>query len=73
VPIAEAVGYLRGKTTIRVSSRLETLRKRRMGRHFWTEAHCVSTVGSDDEKIRKYVQWQQGRDGCMDQPEMLDT
>ena len=71
--ISEVVGYLKGKSAIKVFSRHASLRKRYWGRHFWAEGYCVSTVGLDEEKIRKYVRWQQERDRRMDQLEMLDT
>jgi len=29
------------------------------GNHFWTEGHCVDTVGLDSEMIRKYVKYQE--------------
>ncbi|MBW2740970.1 MAG: transposase, partial [Deltaproteobacteria bacterium] len=32
------------------------------GRHFWSRGYCVSTVGLDEERIRKYVKWQQKKD-----------
>jgi len=29
------------------------------GRYLWARGYCVSMVGLDEEKIRKYVQWQE--------------
>ncbi|MCA9364668.1 MAG: transposase, partial [Candidatus Moranbacteria bacterium] len=28
------------------------------GRHLWARGYCVSTVGLNEEQIRKYVRWQ---------------
>jgi REP element-mobilizing transposase RayT len=28
-------------------------------KHLWARGYCVSTVGIDEEKVRKYVQWQE--------------
>jgi len=33
-----------------------------LGRHFWSRGYCVSTVGLDEERIRKYVKWQKKKD-----------
>ena len=28
------------------------------GQHVWSRGYCVSTVGLDEDRIRKYVKWQ---------------
>ena len=71
--VSEIVGYLKGKSAIKVFSRHDRLKGRYWGRHFWSRGYCVSTVGLDEDKIRKYVRWQLERDRRMDQLEMLDT
>ena len=38
------------------------LRKKYYGQHFWSRGYCVSTVGMNEEEIRKYVRWQQKKD-----------
>jgi putative transposase len=35
------------------------LKKQYWGRHFWTKGYCVSIVGLDEDRIRKYLRWQQ--------------
>ena len=52
------MGYLKGKLAIRLFDRYEKLGRRYWGRHLWSRGYCVSTVGLDEEKIRKYVTWQ---------------
>ncbi|HBV00763.1 MAG TPA: IS200/IS605 family transposase, partial [Candidatus Taylorbacteria bacterium] len=32
------------------------------GRHLWARGYCVSTVGLNEEQLRKYVKWQQERE-----------
>lgn len=65
--IAEVVGFLKGKSAIKIFDRHIGLKKRYWGRHFWAKGYCVSTVGLDEEQIRKYVRWQLKRDQVMDQ------
>ncbi len=36
------------------------------GRHFWTKGYCISTVSLEEEKVRKYVKWQQVKDKRME-------
>ena len=57
--VAEFMGYLKGKLAIRMFQQYESLGRRYWGRHLWARGYCVSTIGLDEEKIRKYVQWQE--------------
>jgi len=43
------------------------LKKRYWGRHFWTKGYCVSTVGLDEEKILRYVNWHIEKDKRIEQ------
>jgi putative transposase len=65
--IAEVVGFLKGKTAIKIFDMHLELKRRFWGRHFWAKGYCVSTVGLDEEQIRKYVKWQLNKDKSMEQ------
>ncbi len=65
--VSEVVGFLKGKCAIKIFDKHLELKKRYWGRHFWAKGYCVSTVGLDEVKVRKYVKWQQEKDRCMDQ------
>ena len=56
--VSSVMGYLKGKLAIRLFDRYEKLGRRYWGRHLWSRGYCVSTIGLDEEKIRKYVTWQ---------------
>ncbi|HEX2907517.1 MAG TPA: transposase, partial [Phototrophicaceae bacterium] len=47
-----------GKLALRLFHHYEQLGKRYWGRHLWSRGYGVSTIGLDEEKIRKYVKWQ---------------
>ena len=47
---------------MRLFQRYEKLGKRYWGRHLWSRGYCVSTIGLDEERIRKYVKWQEKRE-----------
>ncbi len=57
--VSSFVGYLKGKLAIRMFERYEKLGRRYWGRHLWARGYCVSTIGLDEDKIRKYVAWQE--------------
>ena len=59
---SEVVGFLKGKSAIKIFDRHLDLKKRYWGRHFWAKGYCVSTVGLDEEKIKQYVTWQTKKD-----------
>ena len=65
--ISEVVGFLKGKSAIKLFDRHLELKNRYWGRHFWARGYCVSTVGLDEDQIRKYIRWQLERDKIMDQ------
>jgi putative transposase len=60
--VSNFMGYLKGKIAIRVFNRYPQLGRRYWGRHLWSRGYCVSTVGLDEEKIRKYVKWQERKE-----------
>ena len=65
--VSELVGFLKGKSAIKIFDMHLGLKRRYWGRHFWAKGYCVSTVGLDEEQIRKYVRWQLKRDRIIDQ------
>jgi putative transposase len=65
--VSNVVGFLKGKCAIKVFDRHLELKKRYWGRHFWAKGYCVSTIGLDEEKIRKYLKWQREKDKRSDQ------
>ena len=56
--VAHTVGFLKGKSAVRIHRDL--LYERRMtGLHFWATGYCVSTVGLDEQRIRQYIREQE--------------
>jgi len=59
--IAFTIGFLKGKSAVRIHR--EILNKRRItGLHFWARGYCVSTVGLDEQVVRKYIREQEAID-----------
>ena len=56
--VAHVIGFLKGKSAVRVHR--ELLHERRMtGLHFWATGYSVSTVGLDEERVRRYIREQE--------------
>ena len=67
--VSHTVGFLKGKSAVRIHR--ELMKNRRVtGLHFWAVGYCVSTIGLNEETIRKYVREQDERDRRLDQPEL---
>lgn len=66
--VSQVIGFLKGKTALRIMDKFPGLRKRYWTKHFWSPGYCVSTVGLDEEKIQKYVRWQQRKDQESENP-----
>jgi len=61
--ISEVMGMLKGKTAIKLFKSFPTLRKKPYwGNHFWSRGYCVSSIGLDENKIRKYVKYQEEKE-----------
>lgn len=68
VSISSFVGTVKGRTAIRVFNKFRNLKtKPYWGNHFWARGYCVDTVGLDEEKIRKYVKYQEKREQAAEQ------
>jgi putative transposase len=65
--VSEVVGFLKGKCAIKIFDKHLSLKKRYWGRHFLAKGYCVSSVGLDEAKVRKYVKWQREKDKRIEQ------
>ena len=59
--IAFAIGFLRGKSAVRIHRELLKI-KRVTGLHFLSLGYCVNKVGLDEDTIRKYIRKQENRE-----------
>jgi len=60
--VSAIMGYLKGKLALRLFQKYEYLGRKYWGCHLWSRGYCVSTIGLDEDKIRKYVKWQEQHD-----------
>jgi putative transposase len=56
--VSHAIGFLKGKSAVRIHREILD-NKKVTGLHFWARGYCVSTVGLDEETIKKYIREQE--------------
>ena len=60
VSVSELMGIVKGKTAISLFKNYPALKEKPyLGNPFWSRGYCVSTVGMDEENIRRYVEYQE--------------
>ena len=65
--VSSYMGFLKGKTAIKVLRNHPRLRRRPYwGNHFWSRGYFVSTVGLDEDLIRRYVKYQEKKEKDQD-------
>ena len=57
--IAMTIGYIKGKSAIKIHRELAGHKRQFTGMHFWAPGYCVSTIGLNEEEIREYVKNQE--------------
>ena len=68
--IANTVGFLKGKSAIRIHRDLLRTRGTLFGRAFWSRGYCVSTVGYNEAEVRQYIREQEQMDRDAEQGEL---
>lgn len=65
--VAQVMGYLKGKSAIHIARVYAGRRRNFKGQSFWARGYFVSTVGSDEQTVRKYIQNQEAEDRRLEQ------
>ena len=60
--VSQVVGYMKGKSAIHIARVYGERRRNFVGQSFWARGYFVSTVGRDEEVIRKYIRDQEKED-----------
>lgn len=59
--VASVIGFLKGKSAIEIA-RNQSKKQNFTGAHFWARGYAVSTVGFDEDIIKKYIREQNDND-----------
>ena len=70
--VSQVVGYIKGKSAIWLARNHGGRKRNFTGAHFWARGYFVSTVGRDEESVRKYIQNQEKEDRRLDQMNLFD-
>ena len=61
--VAEVIGYIKGKSAIAVARQFGGRKRNFNGERLWARGYSVSTVGFEEQQIRKYIHDQEQLDG----------
>ena len=59
--VASVIGYMKGKSAIAIA-RMGGKDRNYTGAHFWARGYAVSTIGFDEEIVKKYIREQNEED-----------
>ena len=65
--VSQVVGYIKGKSAIRMARDFMGRYRSFKGYHFWARGYFVSTVGIDEQTIQEYIRNQEQNDERCDQ------
>ena len=60
--VASVIGFIKGKSAVAIA-RMQGKERNFTGEHFWARGYAVSTVGFNEEQIKRYIRDQEGSDG----------
>ena len=69
--VSQVVGYSKGKSAIHIARTYSGRRQNFVGEHFWARGYFVSTVGRDEEAVRRYIREQEAEDRRLEQLEFF--
>ena len=69
--VAQVVGFIKGKSAIQIARTFLGKRQNFTGQHFWARGYFVSTVGRDEETVRRYIRTQEAEDKRLEQLQLF--
>ncbi len=60
--VSSVIGFLKGKSAIAIARRFKGKQRNFEGENFWARGYDVSTVGFEEEVIRRYIREQEASD-----------
>jgi putative transposase len=56
--VSSVIGFLKGKSAIAIARRFKGKQRNFEGENFWARGYAVSTVGFEEEVVRRYIREQ---------------
>jgi putative transposase len=69
--VSSVIGYIKGKSAISIARNFTTRKRNFAGESFWARGYYVSTVGLDEEAVRKYIREQDAEDARLEQLNLI--
>ena len=69
--VSSVIGYLKGKSAISIARNFTARKRNFAGESFWARGYFVSTVGLDEEAVRKYIRQQEVEDARLEQLNLI--
>jgi putative transposase len=60
--VSAVIGFLKGKSAIAIARRFKGNQRNFTGENFWARGYAVSTVGFEEEIVRRYIREQEAAD-----------
>ncbi|KAM3099066.1 IS200/IS605 family transposase [Phormidesmis sp. 146-12] len=57
--VSSVIGFLKGKSAIAIARRFKGKQRNFEGENFWARGYAVSTVGFEEEVVRRYIREQE--------------
>ena len=71
--VSNVVGYIKGKSAISIARNFMGRKRNFTGESFWARGYFVSTIGLDEEAVKKYVRDQEIEDQRLEQLNLTYT
>lgn len=63
--VASVIGFMKGKSAIAIARTFQNRERNYTGAHFWARGYAVSTIGFDEEIIKKYIREQNNDENAL--------
>jgi putative transposase len=60
--VASVIGFIKGKSAIAIARQFRGKQRNFEGENFWARGYAVSTVGFEEEVVRRYIREQEASD-----------
>ena len=71
--VSNVVGYIKGKSAISIARNFMGRKRNFTGESFWAHGYFVSTIGLDEDAVKKYVRDQEREDERVEQLNLTYT
>ena len=60
--VSPVIGFIKGKSALAIARQFGGKQRNFNGENFWARGYAVSTVGFEEEAVRRYIREQEGND-----------